>query len=630
MKKTLVGVAPQGSTPPPAGTTSARPSAGSAGAEKAHPGSASSHPPAVGNAGMKRTLVGMAPVSTPPPAGTLSSTPPPDGRSSYPPPAGQGGMKRTLVGMAPVSTPPPTGTVQRGDGALGQGRTVLGLQSPMAGVPPKAGPAASPSGAPGGAGPPGLKKTIMGVAMPGIAPLAPGVAKEALHPGAPGGSSFGSDGKTMGVGPPGGGGHTVGVGFAPEVSPRHGERRRSSAPPPPPPSQSSATIAIGSGLLLASGAVAFAIFWRSPAPLRAEARVDSNGSDLLHVTCATCPDGTEVRAGDSKAQVTGRAADLVLVSPLKVGENLFSVAVDRPGSGRDETVQLIVQIGYRIRPDLSALDSDHPMLRIAIEGGPLASMEIDGKTLTLGGDGKGQYDVDVTAECTGLADDAKSIERAIPYSVVGSTGASEQGVVNVRVAVPPLHIDSPTPHTIIERDQFILAGRTGRGARLVAGAQTAVVAADGTFVRSIAAPALGENTIKLRATVPGQAPRMASVSVRRVEHLADEAKTFAANAPLPFADLAASVNRYVGQPVVLSGEIVESRSQGATNLALLDVQKGCSRPPCLARLVFAGEEPVARTDRVQVYGYVTRAISPGGDASGTVPEVEVAFAQKKQ
>ena len=539
-------------------------------------------------------------------------------------------MKRTLVGMAPVSTPPPTGTVQRGDGALGQGRTVLGLQSPMAGVPPKAGPAASPSGAPGGAGPPGLKKTIMGVAMPGIAPLAPGVAKGALHPGAPGGSSFGSDGKTMGVGPPGGGGHTVGVGFAPEVSPRHGERRRSSAPPPPPPSQSSATIAIGSGLLLASGAVAFAIFWRSPAPLRAEARVDSNGSDLLHVTCATCPDGTEVRAGDSKAQVTGRAADLVLVSPLKVGENLFSVAVDRPGSGRDETVQLIVQIGYRIRPDLSALDSDHPMLRIAIEGGPLASMEIDGKTLTLGGDGKGQYDVDVTAECTGLADDAKSIERAIPYSVVGSTGASEQGVVNVRVAVPPLHIDSPTPHTIIERDQFILAGRTGRGARLVAGVQTAVVAADGTFVRSIAAPALGENTIKLRATVPGQAPRMASVSVRRVEHLADEAKTFAANAPLPFADLAASVNRYVGQPVVLSGEIVESRSQGATNLALLDVQKGCSRPPCLARLVFAGEEPVARTDRVQVYGYVTRAISPGGDASGTVPEVEVAFAQKKQ
>jgi len=543
-------------------------------------------------------------------------------------------MKRTLVGMAPVSTPPPTGTVsstspppdaaQRRDaGALGQGRTVLGLQSPMANAPPTATP--GPSGPPA-AGAPGLKKTIMGVAMPGIAPLAPGVAKETYHSGHPGPAL---DGGTVGVGPPVAG-QTVGVGYAPEISPRHGERRRSSAPPPPPPSQSSATIAIASGLLLAGGAVAFAIFWRSPAPLRAEARVDASGADLLHVTCATCPDGTEVRAGDSKAQVSSRAADLVLATPLKVGENLFSVAVDRPGSGRDETVSLIVQIGYRIRPDLSALDSERPMLRIAIEGGPMASMMIDGKPLTLGNDGKGQYDIDVTAECTGLADETKSIERAIPYSVVGSTGVAEQGVVNVRVAVPPLHIDSPTSRTIIERDQFFLAGRTGRGARLLAGSQAVAVAADGTFSRSIAAPALGENTVKLKATVPGQAPRMASITVKRVEHLADEAKTFAANAPLPFADLAASVSRYVGQPVVLSGEIVESRSQGATNLALLDVQKGCSRPPCLARLVLAGEEPVARTDRVQVYGYVTRAISPGADAAGTVPEVEVAFSQKKQ
>jgi len=491
----------------------------------------------------------------------------------------------------------------------------------MADVPPTVGP----SGVPGAAGP-GMKKTIMGVAMPGIAPLAPGISKEAQHAGGHNAASFGS---TVGVDVPTGG-NTVGVGFAPEVSLRHGERRRSSAPPPPPPSQSSATIAIASGLLLAGGAVAFAVFWRSPAPLRAEARVDSNGADVLHVTCATCPDGTEVRAGESKAQITGRAADLILTNPLKVGENLFSVAVDRPGSGRDENVSLIVQIGYRIRPDLSALDSEHPMLRIAIEGAPMASMMIDGKPLTLGTDGKGVYDVDVTTECTGLADDAKSIERAIPYSVVGSTGAAEQGVVNVRVAVPPLHLDSPSPHTVIEREQFLLGGRTGRGARLVAGSQALAVAADGTFSRAMLAPGIGENALKLRTTVPGQAPRMATVIVRRVEHLADEAKTFAANAPLPFADLAAAVNRYVGQPVVLSGEIVESRSQGATSLALLDVQKGCSRPPCLARLVFAGDEPVARSDRVQVYGYVTRAISPGGDATGTVPEVEVAFAQKKQ
>ena len=511
---------------------------------------------------------------------------------------------------------------------------MLGIPSPMAGA--AAGPTAnaSPSGHPPAAGP-SLKKTVMGVAMPGIAPLAPGVAKDALAAGGHGGPfPQGSDGNTVGVSAPGDGQTvgvgTVGVAFPTDVSPRYGERRRSGAPPPPPPAQSSATIAIASGLLLAGGAVAFAIFWRSPAPLRAEARVDANGADLLHVTCATCPDGTEIRAGDSKAQVAAHAADLILTNSLKVGENLFSVTVDRPGSGRDESVSLIVQIGYRIRPDLAALDSDRPQLRIAIEGAPMASMMIDGKPLALGADGKGQYDVDVTQDCTGFADDTKSIERAIPYSVVGSSGAAEQGVVNVRVAVPPLRLDAPTAHSIIERDQFVLAGRTGRGARLTAGGHAVNVAPDGSFSRTVAAPSLGENSVKLRTIVPGQAPRFATVTVRRVERLSEEAKTFAANAPLPFADLAASVSRYVGQPVVLSGEIVESRSQGATNLALLDVQKGCSRPPCLARLVFAGDEPVARSDRLQIYGYVTRAISPGGDAAGTVPEVEVAFAQKRQ
>ena len=134
---------------------------------------------------MKRTLVGMAPVSTPPPAGTLSSTPPPGGTSSYPPPVGGApAMKRTLVGMAPVSTPPPTGVVQQkdGGGALGQGRTMLGIPSPMAGAPPVATTNASASGHPPPAGP-SLKKTVMGVAMPGIAPLAPGVSKEAAHAG---------------------------------------------------------------------------------------------------------------------------------------------------------------------------------------------------------------------------------------------------------------------------------------------------------------------------------------------------------------------------------------------------------------------------------------------------------------
>jgi hypothetical protein len=136
---------------------------------------------------------------------------------------------------------------------------------------------------------------------------------------------------------------------------------------------------------------------------------------------------------------------------------------------------------------------------------------------------------------------------------------------------------------------------------------------------------LGDNLVWIRATVPGLAPRIASVRVKRVVKLADEAHDFAASAPLAFSDLAADVGKHVGEPVVLVGDIVEARQQGARNLALLDVQKGCPRPPCVARVVLAAGDAIARGDKLQVFGHVTRAVGAKGEAAGAVPEVEGDF-----
>jgi hypothetical protein len=467
---------------------------------------------------------------------------------------------------------------------------------------------------------------MMGVAMPGIAPLAPGVAKEPVP-----------------VEPapdPG----TLAPGFGPPPQPQPAfqpastyqsmpeePRRRSSRPPPPKARpQYSATIALVSGLVLAAAAAAFAFLWRSPAPLRAEARVDASGTDQLHITCTTCPDGTELRIGDAKSKVVSQSADIALASPLGVGENVFTVDVDRPANARDEKVSLIVKIGYRIRPDLSGLDSDRPVLRILVDGAPLAKMVIDGKPLDLGADGKGAYDIDITSDCTGPSDETKTLERSVPYSVAGATGAAEQGSVGLRVAVTPLHLDAPSTHAVIDGERFLLGGRTGRGGRLVVGGDPVPVAADGSFSKAMPAKTIGDNTLSLRATVPGLAPRIASVRVKRVEKLSEEARTFTASAPLAFADLSADVNKHVGEPIVLTGDIVEARQQGARNLALLDVQKGCPRPPCVARVVFTSTDGVTRGDHLQVFGHVTRAISAKGEAAGAVPEVEGDFFLKRR
>jgi hypothetical protein len=570
-----------------------------------------------GGGAMKKTMMGMSPnVATPAPA---------------PVPAG---LKGTMIGMPAGGGPPPAGggaaaAATAPGGVVGTGgaarpgvlssakQTIIGVASPLANAN---------FSAPAPAQPPVVehKRTMMGVAMPGIAPLAPGVPKESfpMPEQAPPADMVGG----YAPAPP-----TFQPAATFQATPEE-RRARSSRPPPPRPQPQYSTavaIVLVTALVLAAGAAAFAIFWRSPAPLRAEARVDATGTDLLHITCVTCSDGTELRIGDAKATVSNQVADIPLAKPLTVGENVFSVDVDRPANGRDEKVSLIVKIGYRIRPDLSGLDAEHPVLRIAVDGAPLAKMVIDGKPLDLGPDGKGKYEIDVTAECTGLADDAKTLERSVSYSVASGSGTAEQGVVGLRVAITPLHVDSPNSHSVVETDRFLLAGRTGRGGRLLAGGEPIAVTADGSFSKVIAAKAQGDNVAVLRATVPGQAPRIASLKVKRVERLFEEAKDFAASAPLTYAELAADVTKHVGEPIVLAGDVVETRQQGGRNISLIDVQKGCPKPPCVARALIPGNEAIVRGERLQVFGYVTRAISAKTEASGAVPEIESAFFLKR-
>jgi hypothetical protein len=530
-----------------------------------------------------------------------------------------------MIGMPAMSAanagnPSPAGPTPGPVGLSGGKQTMIGMASPTgASASP---PHSSRAGA-------DHKRTMLGVAMPGIAPLAPGVPKEPIAsvdpPFLPPTGQW-QDGHAPQ--PP------VPPAFQPPVPPAFQppaeHRHRSTRPPSTPRPQTSAAVALVSGLVLAAGAAAFAFFWRSPAPLRAEARVDSSGADLLHITCTSCPDGTELGVGKAKAKVTSQVADITLAAPLNVGENFFTVDLDRPENGRDEKIALVVKIGYRIRPDLSALDSDRPALRILVDGAPLAKMVIDGKPFDLGPDGKGKYDLDVTADCTGLTDEARTLERLVSYSVAGSNGVAEQGVVGLRVAVTPLRVDSPTPHAVVEGDHFLLGGRTARGSRLLAANEPIATAPDGTFSKSIAARETGDNVLSLRAIAPGQAPRIATLRVKRVEHLADEARDFSAGAPLTFADLTADVTKHVGEPVVLAGDVLETRQQGVRNLALLDVVKGCPRPPCVARIAISASDVLARGDHLQVFGHVTGAVTAKSETTSAVPEVEGDFFLKRR
>jgi hypothetical protein len=423
---------------------------------------------------------------------------------------------------------------------------------------------------------------MLGVAMPGIAPISPGVARDddpiyaPLAPHQP----------------------------EPYAPPPAYRPRAVQAAPPPRHTHTPAIVAIVGGVLLLAGATVFALLWRSPAPLSAAPRVDPSGKDALHITCASCPDGTELSTEGARATVKDHVADLALASPLRVGNNRYIVLVQKPRGGRDEKAELTIPIGYRIRPDLALLDSDRPVLRIAVDSTTSTQLRIADSPIALDAQGHANFDVDVTKECSGPSDDAAVLDRSIPYEA--RTGErTERSTVSIRIPIPVLHLDTPSLHAVVQTDTVLLAGRTTRGARVLVGGQPVPTGPDGTFAARVPI-ALETTDLVVRASAAGHASRVAHLDVRRVARLADAATEFAAKAKLTFAAAAADPEGSVGQPIVLDGKIVEARAQSHATFALVDVGKACASPPCLARVAFAGDETIARDENLRVLGHVVR------------------------
>ncbi len=548
--------------------------------------SAPSRAPSVGRVPVQRTMLGFAsPVAEPP-------------RPAQPAPQ----LKGTIVGMpaseawasakptptpAPIPAAGPTAPAAPPKTAMG---TMLGVPIPGSAQP---GPGAPPP-------PAKPNRTMLGVAIPGIAPTHAGVERAAPPPPV--------------------------LRQAIEIAPMPPPLVDDEPLPPPPivPRRRGAPLAIVASvvavLALAAG-ITLAVIWKKK-PLEAQPRVDAQGKEELHLRCEGCPDGTVVGLDGAQAPFKGGEADLPLVNPLKVGDNSLKLHLDRPNLGRDETVTLVVPVLYRVRADLSEIGAAHPAINVRVEALPGSDVQVDGKPVALDANGNGAYALDVAGDTEGPADEKRTIDRTVPYVVTPKGGQAQRGTVTARVDVVPLHLDAPGSRPVIEASTFHLAGKTLRGASLTANGRPVSLDADGSFAEPFDAPALGDLPVELRASAPSMAPRTAHLVVKRVEHLAEEAKAREQTKPLGYDAIAADIASASGRDTIVEGEIVEARTTQQQTLALIDDIRGCEHAPCLVRVVYGGETKLKHGDFARAYGRVTRAVAA---ASGTVPEVEADF-----
>ncbi len=322
------------------------------------------------------------------------------------------------------------------------------------------------------------------------------------------------------------------------------------------------------------------------------------------------------------------SADVKLTLPLHTGDNPLDLSLDRPGVGRDEVVHAVVPVSFRIKTDITTLDSDAPAITVRVEAAPGSQVSIDGASVPLDAQGKGIHSIDVTTDISGPADEGHQLEKKIPYVVTMKDAASklstEQGTVTASVPIPPLRVDSPMPSAVIDKDSFFLAGRTiPKGATVTAGGKTLPVGDNGFFGDTFSATPNSDMKLVVRASVANMAPRIVALDVKRVDNLASEAKAFEARSPLGYEVISQNTDSNLGKEVMLAGETIDARVQNHQTVFVLNDTLQCSHAPCVTRVIYGSELALHPHDQLRVYGTVG---APVTDKDGKrVPEVDASF-----
>ncbi|NUO51174.1 MAG: hypothetical protein HOV80_20135 [Polyangiaceae bacterium] len=499
----------------------------------------------------------------------------------------------------------------------------------VAGVPPP----------PSGAVP--QQRTLMGVARPGIAPLNPGVAKpieaHVEDPTPPGYAPLEELGATMRLSPELQRRAMASVEEVRKQGPpnaRHplGQRRFDKVPAKEIRKQAAkqaarsrrALYVILAAVGIALTAVVVALLWPSAPPLRAQVRAGDGGTEVLDVECSGCPDGTVLKLREGEGKVQSGKASIPLPAPLAIGDTVLKVDIDRPESGRDESVNLPVRVAYRIRPELGSLDADKPSIQIVVDAMPGSKVTLDGEEVPLR-DGRAAKSIDVSKDLLGPnSDPAAQLSRKVSFTVTPPDTQEEKGAVAVTAPILPLALDAPGRAVVTDKPTFVLAGRTLPGAEIVVSGRSIGITKDGAFLQTMNVSMNGETQIEVRARMPGRAPRLLRLDVKRVTSLETAAEEAMKKSPLGYDALAADLQGAIGKAVAVEGEVVEAKVQGPATVVLLQASTpACKAAKCLVRLVQGRADlAVSRGSRLRAFGVAVGTIAHEG---ANVPDVDVAF-----
>jgi hypothetical protein len=424
----------------------------------------------------------------------------------------------------------------------------------------------------------------------------------------------------------------------PGIAPLNPGKPKSSYPPPPAPASDvliemlsvrnparlkSGKLLLAAAALLLGGLGLFWALWKPAPPLTARIVLNTEGQEVLEVRCADCPEGSRVKLGSSQRGFQQHLALLQLPGPMNMGANALSVALERPGLGRDETVQLSVPVHFRLVQDLSSLSDPNPQLAVQVSAQPGTRVEIDGKPVDLS-PGSARVLFEPGDALWGSSAEPEWAERAIAYTVTLAAESPRHGTLKLRAPIAPLLIEAPGPSIVTAGERFVIAGSTLPGGRVSVAGRALNVEPSGKFAQLMSIDAEGQTTIVVRADADQHAPRLVRIEIKRVADLAAEAKQFRLGARSSYSEVLQAAEQGSAAPAAISGVVEEARVVGQTTAVLLDVEQGCPQRPCWLRVLFQQKTTLDKGATVEALGVTQRTV-PGPAAGRPVPEVRAAF-----
>lgn len=380
-------------------------------------------------------------------------------------------------------------------------------------------------------------------------------------------------------------------------------------------------------LTLLAGLGALGWYFLSKGPELSASIAEVDGAEVLRIGAPSASEGSKIRFDGTEVALVNGVAEIPLEGRhLNLGENPLSLELVS-ASGDAESAEVILDIAYRVRADVSGLSATPPRIAVVVDAAPGSTVTLAEAPLTLDTNGHGEYEVPLALDA-----DTPEFSAEIAYVVNPPNAEASTGSVRLRIPRATLDVDRPGARTVTDQDAVSVAGVAANGATLTLDGN-AISVEEGRFEASIDSSATGEQEHVLEARQEGTIPRRRVFQVQRVNNLAEVAASYEIDESLTYARIAEDPNAHRGGRVAFVGQVYNVNVQGGETTLQMVVQ-GCARgEQCPLWVVYPSAANIELRSWVKVYGELAgeqqyRAVSgevqtdPRVNASFVIPQEE--------